>query len=164
MHRSRVTHKYCEVPYLTMTHVEVSENHQGGVKEDDTFESEARLYESDDHNGFALVKKYLDKIHKDLPALYQYPRKRVTATDKIWYERRPLGINKLGSLIKVISSGAELSRIYTNHSVRATCITLLSKANVPSRHIMAISGTRAEVLCSITTKGHHSPNFTHVHQ
>ena len=63
-------------PYLTMIHVEVSKNHQGGVKEDDTFESEARLYESNDHNGFALVKKHLDKIHKDSPALYQYPRKR----------------------------------------------------------------------------------------
>ena len=115
-----------------MTHMEVSKNHQGGVKEDDTFKSEARLYESNDHDGFALVRKYLDKIHKDLPALYQYPRKRVTATDKIWYDRRPLGINKLGSLMKEISPGAELSRIYTNHSVCATCITLLPKANVPA--------------------------------
>ena len=74
-------------PYLTMTHVKVSKSHQGGVKEDDTFESEARLYESNDHNGFALVKKYLDKIHKDLPVLYQYPRKTATETDRIWYER-----------------------------------------------------------------------------
>ena len=81
---------------------------------------------------------------ENYPALYQYPRKRVTATDKIWYERRPLGINKLGSLMKEISSGAELSRIYTNHSVRATCITSLSKANVPSRHIMAINGHKSE--------------------
>ena len=57
-------------PFFTMTHVEVSKNHQGGMR----------------------------------------------------------------SLMKEISSGAELSRIYTNHSVYATCITLLSKANVPSRH------------------------------
>ena len=48
------------------------------------------------------------------------------------------------SLMKEISSGAELSRIYTNHSVHATCITLLSKANVPSRHIMTISGHKSE--------------------
>ena len=51
-----IMHDDRNCPYLTMTHMEVSKNYQGGVKEDDTFESEARLYESNDHNGFALVK------------------------------------------------------------------------------------------------------------
>ena len=46
--------------------------------------------------------------------------------------------------MKEISSETKLPRIYTNHSVRATCITLLLKANVPGRHIMAISGHKSE--------------------
>ena len=47
-------------------------------------------------------------------------------------------------MMKEISKLASLLRIYTNHSVRATAITLWSDAQVPSRHIMAISGHRSE--------------------
>ena len=47
--------------------------------------------------------------------------------------------------MKEISKLASLSKIYTNHSVRATAITLWSDRQVPSRHIMAISGHRSEV-------------------
>ena len=43
-------------------------------------------------------------------------------------------------MMKIISVGAELSQIYTNHSVRASAITLLSDPNVPDRHIMFVSG------------------------
>ena len=48
--------------------------------------------------------------------------------------------------MKEISKVASLSRIYTNHSVRATAITLWSDAQVPSRHIMAISAHRREAI------------------
>ena len=46
--------------------------------------------------------------------------------------------------MKDISRAAELSKTYTNHSVRATAITLWSNAGVQNRHIMAISGHRSE--------------------
>ena len=47
-------------------------------------------------------------------------------------------------MIKDISRAAELSRAYTNHSVRATAITLQSNAGIQNRHIMAISGHCSE--------------------
>lgn len=48
--------------------------------------------------------------------LFQYPkRKWDRPTESIWYENRPLGINKLGDMMKTISSAASLSQIYTNH-------------------------------------------------
>ena len=42
--------------------------------------------------------------------------------------------------MKGISKAAPLSQLYTNHSVRATSITLLSEAGMRNRHIMVISG------------------------
>ena len=64
----------------------------------------------------------------------------VNISDPTWYENKPLGVNKLRGMMKEISLGAGLSRIYTNHSVRATAITIWSDAEVPARHIMSISG------------------------
>jgi len=52
----------------------------------------------------------------------------------------PNSPNKLGNMMKDISKAAGLSKIYTNHCVRATAKTLWSNAGVPNRHIMAISG------------------------
>ena len=54
--------------------------------------------------------------------------------------------------MKTISVGAKLSQIYTNHSVRASAITMLSDANVPDRHIMFISGHSSE-----QSVAHYSP-------
>ena len=65
-------------------------------------------------------------------------------SEAVWYENRCIGVNKLGSMMKDLSRSANLSRVYTNHSVRATAITLWSNAGMSNRHIMAISGHRNE--------------------
>ena len=77
-------------------------------------------------------------------AFFQYPSRNWAPSDPVWYDNKPLGINKLDNMMKEISQAAQLSRVYTNHSVRATAITLWSNAGVPNRHIMAISGHRNE--------------------
>ena len=66
------------------------------------------------------------------------------ALDAVWYEARLLGINSLAKMMKTISEEARLSKVYTNHCVRATAITLWSNARISNRHIMAISGYRSE--------------------
>ena len=43
-----------------------------------------------------------------------------------------------------ISEEAHLSKTYTNHCVRATCITILDKNGFESRHIMSISKHKSE--------------------
>ena len=62
----------------------------------------------------------------------------------MWFENRCLGVNKLGDMMKILSKAANLSKIYTNHSVRATAITLWSDAGLSNRHIMSLSGHRNE--------------------
>ena len=46
--------------------------------------------------------------------------------------------------MKNISIDAGLSMLYTNHSIRATCITVLDKAGNEARHIMSVSGHKNE--------------------
>ncbi|CAH3107524.1 unnamed protein product [Porites lobata] len=67
-----------------------------------------------------------------------FSSEKITGDDTVWYENKPLGVNKLGELMKIISVRAKLSDIYTNHSAR------LSDANVPDRHIMFVSGQSSE--------------------
>ena len=57
-----------------------------------------------------------------------------------------------------ISRKAELSRRYTNHCLRSTAITILDDNNFASRHIMAVSGHRAE--SSLKTYARHTSEET----
>ena len=130
---------------MTMAHDEVSKNHLGGLKDTISTEKYARMYETDSPNdGYKAVKLYLSKFNPKSSVFFQYPSRNWAPSDPVWYDNKPLGINKLDSMMKEISQAAQLSRIYTNHSVRATAITLWSNAGVPNRHIMAISGHRNE--------------------
>ena len=46
--------------------------------------------------------------------------------------------------MKEISKLAELSREYTNHSIRATSITILDGCGFEAQHIMCVSGHKSE--------------------
>ncbi len=46
--------------------------------------------------------------------------------------------------MKDLSQQAALSAVFTNHSIRATCITNLDQAGYESRHIMAVSSHKSE--------------------
>ena len=86
----------------------------------------------------------MSKLNPSCPGFFQKPKARFTTEDIVWYENSPLGVNKLGDMMKIISKGANLSQVYTNHSVRSSAITVLSDANVPDRHIMFVSGHSGE--------------------
>jgi len=59
-------------------------------------------------------------------AVFQYPKTQWNYDDEVWYDARPIDVNKLDNMMKSISEAAELLKVYTNHSVRATTITLWS--------------------------------------
>lgn len=63
---------------------------------------------------------------------------------EVWYENCPVGKNTLNNFMAVLSKDAGLSSKYTNHCIRATCITALDHKGVEARHIMSISGHKSE--------------------
>ncbi len=72
--------------------------------------------------------------------------------DEVWFDKVPVGTTKLGAFMKDLSSNAHLSAVFTNHSIRATCITNLDQAGFESRHIMSISSHRSESTVKTYTK------------
>ena len=71
---------------------------------------------------------------------YLFQRPKSSGEGEIWYDNMAVGENTLGKKMKVISHQAELSTIYTNHSIRATTITILDRSGFEARHIMSVSG------------------------
>ena len=127
--------------YAKMTHDVQTKNHQGGISEKNSHERETRLYSTGElGDSYWCLQKYVHKLNPNQPAFFQRPKPKAQETDSVWYENSPLGVNALAKMMKEISLGACLSQMYTNHCVRATAITLWSDAEVPSRHIMSISG------------------------
>lgn len=131
--------------FVSMAHDEATKNHQGGVSDVESFEKNARMYKTNSKiDGYTALDFFLSKLNPECESLFQYPKRNWKPCDNVWYENRPLGVNKLSTMMKDISSAAGLSRIYTNHSVRATAITLWANAGLTNREIMAISGHRNE--------------------
>ena len=133
--------------FVTRAHDEATKNHPGGVSDIPISEKLARMYETPEENdGYKALKFYMAKLNPKCDAFFQYPRKNSNwnYAEEVWFDARPIGANKLDGMMKNISEEAKLSKMYTNHSVRATAITLWSNAGVQNRHIMAISGHRSE--------------------
>jgi len=86
----------------------------------------------------------LNKRHLDCAALWQRPKDVYDDENEVWFEKKPLGVNIFGEMMSKISKAADLSKTYTNHSIRAICITVLNDSGFEGRHIVTISGHRSE--------------------
>ena len=92
-------------------------------------------------------KMYLSKLDPGQEALYVKPitsKKFNPATEKIWYTKKVIGFNLLGNFMKKISTRLQLSKKYTNHSIRATVVTLLTANGIEARQIMRVTGHKCE--------------------
>ncbi|CAH3190220.1 unnamed protein product, partial [Porites lobata] len=94
-----------------------------------------------DANGGEYVEIVLNP---NQTALFQKPKRNFLPSDEIWFENSPIGVNKLGDMMKEISLAASLSKVYTNHCVRSTTISALDEAGIPIHRIMQTSGHRSE--------------------
>lgn len=91
-------------------------------------------------------ENYLAKINPECQLLWQRP-KNFGSEDydpPTWYDNMELGKNILGQMMQRISKDADLSQVYSNHCITATCITLLDERGYEGRHIMTISKHKSE--------------------
>ena len=84
-------------------------------------------------------KKYLEKLNPNCEALFQTPNPSAPESG-LWYKNMPCGVHTLGNMMSTLSKKAGLSRSYTNHCLRATCITILDSRGFTSREICQASG------------------------
>ena len=89
--------------------------------------------------------KYKSKLNPMCSCFWQKPKQKMPENENDpWYCNAPLGVNTLGNKMKGISIKSGCSKIYTNHCLRATCITTLDTAGFHSRDIMTVSGHHSE--------------------
>ena len=86
--------------------------------------------------------KYIRRLNPQCNRLFQQARS--IPKDGVYFDNVALGHNKLGSFMNEISKKSGLNTIYTNHSCRATTVHVLDSAQIPSRHIMTVTGHKAE--------------------
>ena len=131
--------------YVYQAKDELDKNHRATDAPSDTV-GEGRMFATGgDLCPITSMQKYLSKLHPDNPALWQKPLHSWPKDHPgPWYSKAPLGKNTLGNMMACISKSAKLSRLYTNHSIRATHITLLDESGVEARHIMRTSGHKNE--------------------
>ena len=88
-----------------------------------------------------MFKLYKSKLNEDVHYLWQRPKLgRIHYTDEIWYDKQHVSHDPLECYFKYWAKEVKLSsHQYTNHSIRATWITLLDNAQFEARHIIAIT-------------------------
>ena len=128
------------------------------VKKSDELTKNHRVHDAQaEERGMMVVysfEKYLTHLNPLNEFLFQRPKRCSPSDGIIWHDNMVVGENTLGKKMKVLSKEAKLSVKYTNHSIRATTITILDRNGYEARHIMSVSGHRsASILKSYTKTG-----------
>ena len=94
---------------------------------------------------YCLVRSFQmmeEHLNPDCEFLFQKPRhpKDIDVKDQnIWYCNAKIGVNPLSSFMSRMSHAADLSCVYTNHSICVTGATFLSRNNFSAKQIMSVT-------------------------
>ena len=131
--------------YIYIKHTEQTKNHQGGSKQSDQDYSDQKVYATPGQlNLIEAYNLYLSKLNPSCEAFFQTPRKGNFDHSEHWFKNEPIGKNTLGNIMPRISKAANLSQIYTCHSVRASCITILGQNGIVPGNICKITKHKNE--------------------
>ena len=92
----------------------------------------------------STFKLYKSKLNPKVDFLWQRPKINIINPELEWYDAAPIGRDPLNEHMKNLSVKAELSKVYTNHCIRATVVTKLNEKGFEARHIMATTGHKSE--------------------
>ena len=120
---------------------EQTKNHQ----DDTTFVN--GIMPEDPNSDLCPVKNFMfykSKVHPRCDFLRQQVKEEHDFTDlDIWYKPLKIGENPLAAFMSCISHAADLSRVYTNHSICVTGTTFLGRSNFSDKQIMSVTGHRS---------------------
>ena len=120
-----------------MAEQEKTKNHPSGIC-DKADEADPKMFSKDEtYCPVQYLKKLIQVLNPGEEALLQRPKRKFCASDEIWFDRAPPGVNSLGNMMKEISTAPKLSQVYANHCIRAISVTLLDRAGIPVHRIMA---------------------------
>ena len=85
-------------------------------------------------------RKYLEHLNPENNALWQKAKEHVTTKDTVWYTKQHMGRNTLQKFMPNVSTQCKLSKNYTNHSIRVTGASVLTRQNFSASEIMSITG------------------------
>ena len=120
---------------------ELTKNHRGNDRE-----MTSGVMPESSESDYCPVKsfqKYISKLHPAIDALWQRPRDTFEESEETWFCRQKVGEKTLSKFMSVLSVSADLSQVYTNHSIRATGATILTKNMFNPSKIMAVTGHKS---------------------
>ena len=88
-------------------------------------------------------RKYIEHLHPENEYLWQKAKETITTRDDVWYTRQHIGKNTLQKFMNEVSDNCKLSKTYTNHSIRVTGVTVLTRQNFAACDIMSITGHKS---------------------
>ncbi|CAB4013627.1 PREDICTED: uncharacterized protein LOC107356369 [Paramuricea clavata] len=130
-----------------------SKNHIGGLEgTEDHSDGKVFALTKSPRCPVNTIKAYLSHLNHDIAVLFQRPRHPSSRFNPnkaiVWYEKNVLGHNMLNNMMRNMSQRAGISPYYTNHSLRATTVTVLSSNNVETQKIKAVTGHRSDTILS----------------
>ena len=124
--------------YVTIRYHELEKNHQGLNKREQV--RDPRMHaQNDDNCPVISFRKYVSVLNPNCEAFFQRTNPQFNDSG-IWYQNAPLGKNKIAQLMKSSSKKAGLSKLYINHCLRVTSVTVLSRNDVCAENICSVTG------------------------
>ena len=86
-------------------------------------------------------REYISHLNPNNDSLWQTPINNPKTS--VWFADSPVGDHTIAEFMKNLSGKAKLSRIYTNHDIRVTGLSVLGRANFSDKQIMSVSGHKS---------------------
>ena len=127
--------------YIVKCYDEQTKNHQMDITDIQT----ACMVEVPDSKycpvkSFLKYKSHLSPLINDF---WQYSKETNWYKSDVWYMNKRIGHNPLSAFMSKMSHDADLSQTYTNHSIRVTSMTYLSRKEFSAKQIMLVTGHKS---------------------